>query len=196
MTYLRCPHCERVVAASGKSHIAACSPEAREARRQRTLFFAARYRARTRPQREQVFRGWHVPEKYLTRPADLDACPSCDGPKTKKAALCVACRLVAGKRKRPLADRFWSKVDPTGHCWLWMGALNEHGYGVIHGPERLAPRTAWELTFGSIPDGLDVLHRCDNPPCVRPSHLWLGTQRDNTADMIAKGRAAWQKAAR
>lgn len=103
------------------------------------------------------------------------------------------CEILA--RTRPLADRFWEKVRRTNGCWLWMGSTNSNGYGQItRGPRpHLAHRIAWELTHGSIPDGLCVLHDCpdgDNPRCVNPEHLFLGTQCDNIEDMVRKGRHA------
>ena len=88
---------------------------------------------------------------------------------------------------RSRRSRFWKKVKKTPGCWLWTGAVNEHGYGVFdHGK---AYRIAWELEIGPIPEGMNVLHRCDNPPCVKPSHLWTGTDLQNRLDMIGKGRA-------
>lgn len=85
--------------------------------------------------------------------------------------------------------RFWSKVRRvSGGCWLWTGARNRYGLFRLNGKVRKAHRVAWELTNGPIPDGLNVLHTCDNPPCVRPSHLFLGTQAENVRDMWAKGR--------
>lgn len=86
--------------------------------------------------------------------------------------------------------RFWEKVDPSGDCWVWTGRARNRGYGVVSvdGRGRLAHRVAWELERGPIPEGLNVLHRCDNPPCVRPDHLFLGTQADNMADMTEKKR--------
>lgn len=99
--------------------------------------------------------------------------------------------------RRSISERFWAKVskpDGDGACWIWNAALNEHGYGLIArggkcGGMALANRVSWEINEGPIPDGLCVLHHCDNPPCVNPDHLWLGTRADNNADMIAKGRA-------
>lgn len=88
-------------------------------------------------------------------------------------------------------ERFWDKVDATGECWVWTGARNHRGYGdftIERGDHRLAHRFAWEFENGPIPDGLFVLHSCDNPPCVRIEHLFLGSNHDNVTDMVAKGR--------
>lgn len=97
---------------------------------------------------------------------------------------------------RPLEERFWEKVDRRGpdDCWLWTASLSA-GYGQIglggkDGGNGHAHRVAWELSRGPIPVGLNVLHRCDVPACCNPRHLFLGTLRDNTVDMYAKGRAA------
>lgn len=97
--------------------------------------------------------------------------------------------------RKSLAERFWTKVEPEpiSGCFLWMGALNEHGYGVINrgraglGMEK-AHRVAWILDQGIIPYGLNVLHKCDVPACVNPQHLYLGTMQDNVNDMMARGR--------
>jgi hypothetical protein len=72
-----------------------------------------------------------------------------------------------------------------GRCWLWQDTFMQQGYGRWAG--TLAHRYSWVLYVGEIPDGLSVLHRCDNPPCVNPAHLFLGTQQDNLADMREKG---------
>jgi hypothetical protein len=86
-------------------------------------------------------------------------------------------------------DRFWSKVDASGDCWLWTAAKARFGYGYFYdGKPALAHRVAFARARGPIPAGLCVLHRCDNPPCVNPDHLWLGTRADNNADRDAKGR--------
>ena len=77
-------------------------------------------------------------------------------------------------------------------CWLWVGHIQGGGYGTLHiRPHlHLAHRLSWELNVGPIPEGQNVLHHCDNPPCVRPSHLFLGSHADNVRDMVAKGRNA------
>lgn len=89
-----------------------------------------------------------------------------------------------------LAERFWSKVDKGPSCWLWTRARDHRGYGIfsIASRNQVASRVAWMLTHGPIPDGLNVLHRCDTPSCVNPDHLFIGTQRDNLQDMDSKGR--------
>lgn len=99
-----------------------------------------------------------------------------------------ACSYAA--RTGDVAERLWAKVDKTETCWLWIGCRNVSGYGHFSIRRRAFPahRIAYELTFGPIPDGLDVCHHCDNPPCVRPDHLFLGTRADNLNDMYRKGR--------
>lgn len=89
--------------------------------------------------------------------------------------------------------RFWDKVEipkSPDACWVWIAARNRKGYGDLsfRGRRYRAHRLSFELANGSIPDGLQIHHTCDNPPCVRPQHLWAGSALENTADMIAKGR--------
>ena len=88
------------------------------------------------------------------------------------------------------AVRFWEKVGPPGGCWIWQGAHIPDGYGSFmdEGQAKKAHRVAWELVVGPISDGMHVLHHCDVRDCVRPTHLFLGTNADNVADRVAKGR--------
>lgn len=91
--------------------------------------------------------------------------------------------------------RFWRQVDRRGpdECWPWLGTIDRLGYGrfAIDVVPMIASRVMWVVTNDCQPAGL-VCHKCDNPPCVNPAHLWLGTSADNTHDMIAKGRARGQ----
>ena len=94
--------------------------------------------------------------------------------------------------KTDVAIRLWKKVEliPFHECWEWVGSLQGSGYGQIWREDRLVSvhRVSWELHFGSVPNGLLVLHKCDNRSCVRPDHLFLGTNLDNQQDCKAKDR--------
>lgn len=89
-------------------------------------------------------------------------------------------------------QRFWRHVEIGGadDCWPWRGASTRQGYGTVRAgrSSTSAHRMAWLLTQGPIPDGLCVLHSCDNPPCCNPAHLWLGTASQHAQDSIRKGR--------
>ena len=92
--------------------------------------------------------------------------------------------------------RFWDKVKQGPGCWEWMGCTNYvRGYGVFKflGKNCMAHRMAWNLHYGDIPEGMSVLHHCDNSKCVNPDHLFLGTQCDNLRDMEVKGRGYGSK---
>lgn len=100
-----------------------------------------------------------------------------------------------GKMPEPLLERFWGKVNVRGgdECWEWLaGTQNrergEYGKFWVDGDTVPAHRFAYEISKGPIPEGLFVCHSCDNPKCVRPDHLWVGTNEDNMRDCIEKGR--------
>jgi len=107
------------------------------------------------------------------------------------------------QKLRRLEERFWSKVDKSGDCWEWMAGKSNNGYGYfsLRGKTVQAHRVSWELHSGEIPKGdgyhgTCVLHTCDNRGCVNPKHLFLGTAKDNTSDMVEKGRANGPKGER
>jgi HNH endonuclease len=93
-----------------------------------------------------------------------------------------------------IGQRFWDfvKRGALDECWEWQAAIMPRGYGQLEFEDKhtYAHRVAWILTYGEIPEGLKVLHRCDNPPCCNPCHLFLGTSKDNSLDASSKGRIA------
>jgi hypothetical protein len=102
--------------------------------------------------------------------------------------------LDGGSKERlPLEQRFWKKVEKTDACWIWNGGKQDGGYGVIgsggkSGKQLLAHRYSYQLHKGIIPESMVVMHSCDNPSCVNPDHLSIGTFKDNTQDALKKGR--------
>lgn len=92
--------------------------------------------------------------------------------------------------RQPIEERFWRRVHKTDTCWVWTGGKAFWGYGQIwyKGKSVKTHRISWILHFGEPEKGKFILHKCDNPPCVNPDHLFLGTAKDNIDDCIRKGR--------
>ena len=149
----------------------------------------------------------------MNKPKAIGTCPVCEvalpvldgrswrrkycSSECKNAARRAAHRPKPGRALRPLAERLWARCErkPSG-CLEWQGFIHpDRGYGQMGRGGKAdglieTHRAAWEVTHGPIPDGLFVLHRCDNRACCDPEHLFLGTHQDNVADMVSKGRQA------
>src|SRR6266404_4287882 len=92
--------------------------------------------------------------------------------------------------RQPPEPRFWKKVIKSDGCWEWSGSRDTWNYGLIWLNKRIekAHRMSWLIHNGELPKGVLILHKCDNPPCVRPDHLYAGTPKDNMQDAIKRGR--------
>lgn len=108
-------------------------------------------------------------------------------------------RIRVTKNTSPPIHRFWNRLDKNGpihpvcgQCWQWSGGTSHNGYGqfMVGGKGLRAHRFAYTLLIGPIPEGLDILHRCDNRMCVNPKHLFVGTALDNQRDKVVKERQA------
>lgn len=129
-------------------------------------------------------------------PADACSRTDCTSPRVARG-LCNKHYLRAKKAgefttgQAPMPERFWARTRRVGECLEWTGGQYKRGYGRFYtneGTNRQAHRVAWELANGPIPDGMVVRHRCDNPPCVDPAHLELGTQEQNIQDAVDRRR--------
>lgn len=103
---------------------------------------------------------------------------------------------MANHKRLPVSVRLWRRTSKTGECWEWNGGVTPKGYGTLHffdDQSRMVRdyvhRISWIIEYGPIPDGALVCHKCDNKRCVRPDHLFLGTSKDNSHDMVQKGRS-------
>jgi hypothetical protein len=97
--------------------------------------------------------------------------------------------MIKRSRKKTESEKkeiFWSKVNKENDCWLWTGGISKSGYGNYR--NNGSHRYAYEITFGEIPKGMLVMHKCDVRACVNPDHLSIGTHKDNSKDMVAKNR--------
>lgn len=132
-----------------------------------------------------------MPPKPIIHPRWI--CQQCgaayDRPPHHRGRFCSPECFYEDRKSRRVA-RFWSKIDTSGDCWIWTASTYPDGYGCAWNGERLvgAHRLAWEYTNGPVPDGLQVLHRCDRTACCNPAHLFLGDNSANVADRVAKGR--------
>ena len=112
------------------------------------------------------------------------SCIKCGAVTWRYSKTCMKCRP-----SRHTEAAFWAQVKKGPGCWVWQGTVNAQGYGrVRRGAIGGAHRVSWVIANGAIPDGMHICHKCDNPPCVRPDHLFAGTRSDNMKDCTSKGR--------
>lgn len=134
----------------------------------------------------------HICSAKATRGRRGRPCIDCGKTIFDLGSQCRGCyyKRINDKAKKNFKHRFMSKVKKTESCWIWTACRNYAGYGLINIKKRssLANRVSYTIFNGKIPDGLHILHRCDNPPCVNPKHLYAGTPTDNARDKSERGR--------
>jgi hypothetical protein len=148
----------------------------------------------------KVFNRWTVTAE-ISNPRTVAVLCSCGtASEVSKSSLATgmsqSCGCLKSERTRErfaktIDQKLWSRCTKVENgCWEWDGSINQSGYGTIgvNRSSKLAHRVAWEESNGAIPNGLFVLHACDNRRCINPAHLWLGTNDDNMKDMARKGR--------
>ena len=123
----------------------------------------------------------------------VNGTPPPKGKRLERSCDNIRCVNPDHRTLRTDEERFWAFVRKSDSCWVWTGDVVQGGYGrfQMHGTKVLAHRMSYEIAFGAFDASLKVLHRCDNPPCVNPAHLWLGTAKDNALDAMAKGRLSY-----
>lgn len=155
--------------------------------------FASVAKLPTKVRRNRAGSGAPGPESNNDTLCSLRHCDGCGTsfrPKDRSRRFCCH-RCYADSLIQPIADRLWKRVHKTRTCWNWMGALTGaggHWEIAWKGRPQYVHRVVWELTHGPIPRGKQINHHCDNARCVRPEHLYLGTQDDNMKDAARRGR--------
>lgn len=136
---------------------------------------------------DSIIREFYQPER---KSAGIAECVARLPSRTRDAIICRASALGVALPQHDAVSRFFRRIQITPGCWLWKGGTDRAGYGAYKwaGKKMGAHRASYYIHFETIADGLMVCHRCDNPLCVNPDHLFLGTNQDNMQDMVSKGR--------
>lgn len=137
-------------------------------------------------------------QRYKSQIKRTKAVPTCSNRCRAISVLGVVTHSRDGETFEEMCEKFWAKVDktpglgPNGDCWEWRGSIHYKGYGETRAfrDKMKAHRASWYAHTGTNPGKMHVCHKCDHRLCVRPDHLWLGTNKDNSDDKIRKGRQA------